>query len=139
MRGHVLERLAEIHVPVNKRMYVCDELRLTSIYSRLARKQDNLTYDEIIARQEGYELRVGSDIDRILQRPPTRAVDRKQRLAQVRPVHHLNDHAVIQNSRRRRHDPLLILIVAEFHAGTVSETQENRRRGFVPLRVSCCY
>jgi hypothetical protein len=45
VRGDVLERLAEIHVPVNKRANVRDKLRLASVYARLARKQYDLILD----------------------------------------------------------------------------------------------
>ena len=105
VRGDVLERLAEIHVPVNELPYVRDELRLAPVYPRLAGKQHDLILDQVVVRRERHELRVGSEIDRVLQRPPTGAIDRKQRPPQVRAEYHLNDRAVIENRRCRRHDP----------------------------------
>ena len=67
------------------------------------------------------ECLIGPDIDSVLQRPAASAINCKKRPAQVRPVHHLNDRAIIQNRRRRRHDPLLFLLIVGFHPLSLRE------------------
>ena len=54
---------------------------LTSVYLRFTGKQHDLVLDQVVIRRERNKLRVGSEIDRVLQRPATGAINRKQRPA----------------------------------------------------------
>ena len=53
------------------------ELRLASVYPRLTGKQHDLILDQVVVCRERDELRVRSDIDRVLQRPATGAEERE--------------------------------------------------------------